>query len=79
MTKPKVPNPRDPVDPDKQASAILRQLGEWISAVPGRSVSVTFTEDGWKVALDEQRRTSGGSITDAIAQAAQVATFEATP
>jgi len=76
MTKPKVP--RDPVDPGRQALAILRQLGDWISASPGRTVSVTFGADGWHVALDERRRTSGGSITDAMAQAAQVASFEST-
>jgi hypothetical protein len=65
-----------PIDEGAQAARILRQLGEWLTAGAGRAVTVRFTERGWLVVLDEQRQTSGGSITDAMAQAAQVCSFE---
>jgi hypothetical protein len=60
----------------QQATAILKGIGEWISAAPGRRVTITFGADGWHVAIDDTRNTSGGSIADALAQAAQVVTFE---
>jgi len=64
------------INEGQQAAAILRGIGEWISAAPGRRVSVSFDKSGWHVSIDDTRRTSGGSIADALAQAAQVVTFE---
>jgi hypothetical protein len=72
MTKKKRPH----IDEGGQAAAILRHLSQYLTGAPYRKVTITFGADGWHVALDETRRTSGGSMTDALAQAAQVATFE---
>jgi hypothetical protein len=72
MTKRKLP----PINEATQAAAILRGIGKWIAAAPGRKVAVSHDVDGWHVALSDTRETGGASIADALAQATQVVTFE---
>jgi len=67
----------EPIAEQQQALRILRELGNWLSAHPGRALTVRFTPEGWKATIDEERRVSGGSIADCLAQAATVAASEA--
>ena len=55
-----------------QQSRILKALSEWISATPGRRVSVTFDAEGYHVDLHDTRRTGGVSLVDSLAQATQI-------
>jgi hypothetical protein len=59
-----------------QALAILRRLGDWLADHPGRTVTVRFDEFGWRVDIRDTRQTSGQSIADALAQAAQTVAFD---
>lgn len=65
-----------PISEQAQAARILRELGSWLTAHPGRVLTLRFTADGWRATLDEERRVSGGSINDCLAQAATVAASE---
>jgi hypothetical protein len=72
MTPKKVPGP----DARDQALAILKHLSNYLTGAPDRRVTITFGADGWRVALDESRRTSGHSIADALSQACTVISFD---
>lgn len=72
-----------PVDPTvamqrKQALAILTSLGAWCEASTGRGISARKVDGRWQATLLEvDRRSAGGeSITDALAQIANVVALE---
>jgi hypothetical protein len=74
MTKTKLPHADG--DTDGQARRILTALSSFLTAAPDRRVVLTFSKEGWRVELDETKRTSGHTLTDALAQAASVVVFE---
>lgn len=61
---------------DKQVARIFRSLAVWCEARPGRRFSVSFTPDGWRASLDENRAMAGITMADAMAQIGQVAALE---
>ncbi len=77
MTRPKLPRPQ--IDEAAQANRILTALAGFLTAAPGRRVTLTFSKEGWRVELDETKRTSGHTLQDAMAQAASVVVFEGAP
>ena len=70
--------PSDPPDPDHQAALVLAALATWLAERPGRRVVLESGEgrQGFVCALEERRITSGTTLQDAGAQAAQVVQLE---
>ncbi len=68
---------------EQQAARILKNLGSWLEAKPGRSVVVQFTDEGYRAVLEPSENESRGrskaggqTCADALGQIATVASFE---
>jgi len=55
-----------------QAARILAGFARWLSASPGRSVTLEHTSDGWRSTLTETRPSKGATLADAAAQSASI-------
>jgi hypothetical protein len=78
MTKRKLPQAPDPIDPAAQALAILKSLEAWCSAAPARGFRCARVDGRWQATLleIERRASSGDSLADALSQIATVASLE---
>lgn len=79
MTKRKVTEPPDPIDPDHQAALILAAFSQYLEQSSDRSIVLSRPDrgrGGWLVELNDRRSAHGNSLRDATAQIATALRLE---